>query len=217
MLERELFQFLEKTADAAFTVNDLGLIRSWNHAAERLFGYRAAEVLDKPCAPLFQGRDALGASICTEPCAVLDCVRHDREVADFDMEAVARSGKRVPVNVSILPFHDRRTGRRLIVHLARDIGKKKNREILTQKLITLARRIASLPDDSDHPAPVSPLSEQECRILHLLAQGRTAESIARELRVTPHTLRNYLHHANLKLHTRNRLEAVAQAKRRRLI
>ena len=39
MLESELFAFLEGTTDAAFSVSEQGEIRSWNGAAQRLFGY----------------------------------------------------------------------------------------------------------------------------------------------------------------------------------
>ena len=38
MLETELFALLEHTADAAYTVTDVGEICSWNGAAERRFG-----------------------------------------------------------------------------------------------------------------------------------------------------------------------------------
>jgi PAS domain-containing protein len=40
MLDRDLFEFLERTADAAFTVSDSGEICSWNASAERLFGFQ---------------------------------------------------------------------------------------------------------------------------------------------------------------------------------
>ena len=217
MLERELFEILEGTADAAFAVDEQGLICSWNRAAEKMFGHTAAEVTDKPCAPLFQGCDPLGTHICTEHCTVLECAVERREIPDFDMEVVNRSGQRVWVNVSILALHDRRTGRRLVVHLARDIGKRKTRDDLAQQLANIARQISSLPEDSGSLAPVTPLTEQEQKVLRLLAEGKAPEVIARELHITPHTLRNHLHHANLKLHTRNRLEAVVQATRRGLI
>ena len=36
--DRDLFDFLEHTADAAFTVTDAGEICSWNSSAEALFG-----------------------------------------------------------------------------------------------------------------------------------------------------------------------------------
>jgi len=59
--------------------------------------------------------------------------------------------------------------------------------------------------------------EQERRVLELLAKGKSPAQVARELEISPRTLRNHLHHANQKLHTRNRLEAVMQAARRKLI
>ena len=39
MLESESFTLLNGTADAAFGVDEQGLICSWNRAAEQLFGY----------------------------------------------------------------------------------------------------------------------------------------------------------------------------------
>ena len=45
MRDQELFDLLEGTSDAAFTITDQGKICSWNKAAERLFGYSKVEVL----------------------------------------------------------------------------------------------------------------------------------------------------------------------------
>ena len=57
MLDRDLFEFFEHTADAAFTVSDSGEICSWNGSAERLFGFARVEAIGKTCFELFQGRD----------------------------------------------------------------------------------------------------------------------------------------------------------------
>ena len=64
---------------------------------------------------------------------------------------------------------------------------------------------------------MSPLSEQECRILKLFAAGRNSTAIARQLDISPQTLRNHLHHINQKLRTRTRLEAVTHAQQRGLL
>ena len=217
MLERELFAILDSTADGAFAVDVEGLICSWNRAAERLFGYKKSEVLDKPCAHLLQGRGNLGTQICMEPCSVIECTVEHREVSNYDMEVETRHGKKLWVNVSILTFHDERTHRHFAVHLTRDITARKKSEKLAEKLVSVAREISSLPDNAEGLPPVSPLTEQERRVLELLAKGRSPAQVARELRIAPRTLRNHLHHANQKLHTRNRLEAVMQAARRGLI
>ena len=217
MLERELFAILDGTADGAFTVDQQGLVCSWNRAAEKLFGYKKSEVLDTPCARVFQGRGNLGTQICTEPCGVIECALQNREIPNYDMEVMTKSGKKVWVNCSILAFHDQRTRRHLVVHLARDVSARKKSEHLADKLIKAAREISALPDDPDCLPPTSPLTEQERRVLELLAKGKNPAQVARELGIAPRTLRNHLHHANQKLHTCSRLEAVMQAARRGLI
>jgi PAS domain S-box-containing protein len=217
VLERELFAILDSTADGAFAVDEQGLVCSWNRAAEKLFGYKKSEVLDRPCAGLFQGRGNLGTQICTEPCSVIECAVEHREVSNYDMEVETRHGKKLWVNVSILMFHDERTHRHFVIHLTRDITARKKSEKLAERLVKAAREISALPDNTEGQPPVSPLTEQERRVLELLAKGRSPAQVARELRIAPCTLRNHLHHANQKLHTRNRLEAVMQAARRGLI
>lgn len=217
MLERELLAILEGTANAAFAIDKEGLIRSWNRAAEKLFGYAAPEVLDKPCAPLFQGRDGFGAPVCAEHCNVLECALNHREIPHYDMEVATRSGGKRWVNVSILVFHNERTRRQLVVHLARDISARKKGEQLTERMVQMAKEISALGDPLEPLPPVSPLTEQESKILRLLAAGKSPLQVCEQLQISPRTLRNHIHHANRKLHTRSRLEAVMQACRRKLI
>jgi len=217
VLERELYLLLEGTADAAFTVDPQGSICSWNRAAEKLLGFSPAEVLHRSCADLFQGRGPLGTLVCRDHCEVLECVAAEREIPNYDLEVRARSGRRLWVNVTIIVFNDPRTGHKLAVHLMRDISERKRREALTENVLQSARQLASLGNDSPSPAPPSPLTDQEKRVLTLLAKGRSASDVARDLGITSRTLRNHLHHANQKLRTRNRLEAVMHAIRRGLI
>ncbi len=217
MLESELFALLEGTADAAFTVDERGTIRSWNRAAERLFGYPSPAVLQKPCASLFQGRGPLGNIVCAEDCVVLQCAAAHRQTENYDLEVKDRGGRRLWVNVSIIVFQDARSGHRLHVHLARDITAAKKQDELAQKVLGAAKELVALPEDSGAVPPISPLTAQERRVLSLLAKGKSPEEVARTLRITDRTLRNHLHHANQKLGTRNRLEAVLHAVRRGLI
>ncbi len=217
MLERELFTLLEGTADAAFSVDDRGLIRSWNRAAEKLFGYPSGAVLDQPCATLFQGKGPLGNTVCCEDCSVLECALAQREVSDYDLEVRTKTGQRVWVNVSILIFFDGRTNRRLAVHLARDIMPRKKKEELAEKILEVARELTVLSDERGPAPPASPLTKQEQRVLFLLSEGRSPAEAARMARISPRTLRNHIHNAGKKLGTRSRLETVIHASRQKLI
>ena len=217
MLAGDLSKLLEGTADAAFAVNDQGLICAWNRAAEKLFGYSAFEVLDKPCAPLFQGRSRLGTEICSEPCSVIACALLHKEIPNYDMEVRVRSGRRISVNVSSLVLRDDRLNRHLLVHLMRDISQRKKAEELTAKLLRIAQQVSALPKENASLPPALPLTKQERRVLQLLADGKTPSTVARELGINLRTLRNHIHHINQKLHTHNRLEAVIHATQRGMI
>jgi PAS domain S-box-containing protein len=218
MLEPELFALLEETADAAYTVTEGGEICSWNRAAAQLFGYSTNEVLRRHIDDVLGARDALDTDALAGGSEA--ATRHRGEassgIPNFDLEVRTRSGDRIWVNVSTIVFDNRRTGRRLLVRLARNIDQRRRNEELLNRMVEAARRVVALTDDAHH-APVESLSEQERRILKLFAEGSNSTTIARKLRISPQTLRNHLHHINQKLRTHNRLEAVTHAQRRGLI
>ena len=217
MLEAELFAFLERTADAAFAVTREGQICSWNRAAERLFGYSPADVLNRACYEVLDGHGALGTQVCSGDCSVQQCAAQKLEIPDFDLEVKTRSGERRWVNVSTLVFEEPRRNRRLVVHLARDISRRRRGEELLAKMLEISKEMVAVADHNTRAAPVSPLTEQEQRILRLFAKAKNSSEIARELGITLPTLRNHLHSINEKLRTHNRLEAVMHAMQRGLI
>ncbi len=217
MLETELFAFLERTSDAAFAVTEQGEICSWNKSAEKIFGYPAAEALNRTCFELLDGLGALGTQVCAGECSIQCCASQQMEIPDFDLQVRSRSGERLWVNVSTIVFDEPRRNRRLIVHLARDISHRKRNEELLAKMMDLSQQLAAASGDVDGKAPVVPLTDQERRILRLFTKGKNSAEIARNLEITLPTLRNHLHSINEKLRTHNRLEAVMHAMRRGLI
>jgi PAS domain S-box-containing protein len=217
VLEQELFDLLSGTSDAAFAITDLFEICSWNKAAERLFGYSAADAIKKNCQSLLQARGVLGIQAWGHDSGVGDSAANHRDIPAFDLDVKIRSGRRMWVNVSTLLFENPRNHRRLIIHFARDITARKKNEELLHKMIDISRQLASLPDVVSGPTPISPLSEREKNILRFFSSGKNAAQIARNLGITPQTLRNHLHHINQKLRTHNRLEAVTHATQRKLL
>lgn len=219
MLEPELFDLLEHTSDAAYTVSADGEICSWNRAAERLLGYTAAEVLGRNIDEVLKARDTMGTRALA---GGMDAGARPTESVqppppNFDLEVQTRSSGRLWVNVSTITFSNARSGRQLMVRLMRDADRQHRKELLLGRMIDSARELVQLAQGSAGHAPVSPLSDQERRILALFADGNDPVTIASALDISDQTLRNHLHRINRKLRTRSRLEAVTHAQRRGLI
>jgi PAS domain S-box-containing protein len=217
MLEAELFAFLAGASDGVFAVRESGEICNWNRAAQELFGYSEEEVLGKTCSELLHGVGALGTQVCHERCVELQCTLKPKAMPNFDLSVTTRGGERRWVNISTIPYLNRRTQKTLIIHLARDISAQKNREEVFRKMVAISHEVAGLETSLNGAAPITPLSSQELEILRMFASGNDAPRIAKALGISPQTLRNHLHHINKKLRTHNRLEAVTHALQRRLI
>jgi PAS domain S-box-containing protein len=85
---------LDSIADGVFTVDNDFNITSFNPAAERITGYRASEVMGKPCRLVFRSRS------CAESCCLRRTIETGENISNFEMEIVGHSGEPVPVSVS---------------------------------------------------------------------------------------------------------------------
>lgn len=217
MMAGEMYSLFAGTADAAFVVSPDGEICFWNSAAERLFGYRAAEVVNKTCQEILQGKGTLGTEVCMQGCSVQQCAQCNRTIPNFDLQVKTRSGELRWVNVSTIVFNDPRTHHSLIVHLAHDISARKEIENAFSSLVQVSRHVINIGEGTVGAAPIGDLSEREKHILKAFAEGKGSREVAHDLGITLATVRNHLHAINGKLRTHGRLEAVMHAKRRGLI
>jgi PAS domain S-box-containing protein len=216
MRDTDLFDVVEHTPDAAFVVDDHGLMRAWNPAAERLLGHPAHEVVGQRCADVLRGTDSIGARSCAE-CGSRSCADAGGYVPNFNLQVRTQTGRRLWIAVSTVVAQDDSSGRALIVHLARDASVTQARDRLARSASELARKIEQPePDPQSHP-PMVPLTPQELRILRLLADGRSSDAITAQLQISPRTLRTHVHHINQKFRTRSRLATVMEALRRGMI
>jgi DNA-binding CsgD family transcriptional regulator len=79
-------------------------------------------------------------------------------------------------------------------------------QLLASHFVTLYRRAAARRKRGAH----SLVSPRELEILSLVAAGKTNKQVARELWLSPHTVRAHLEHAFEKLEVRTRSAAVAR-------
>ena len=70
-------------------------------------------------------------------------------------------------------------------------------------------------DSKERKIPVfrESLTPREHEVLHLVSQGRSNQEIASELFIAENTVKNHLRNILVKLHLRNRIQAIAYALR----
>ena len=103
----QLADVLENLHDGLYCTDTHRVITFWNHAAERITGYPAAEVLGRSCAAnILVHVDTDGRSLCRGLCplamTMADCVGREAEVF-----LRHKDGHRVPVLVRTGPLKDR--------------------------------------------------------------------------------------------------------------
>jgi PAS domain S-box-containing protein len=95
-----LAAIVEHSGDVMLTKNLNGMIQTWNASAERLFGYRAEEIIGRHVTVLFPP-DRL-----TEEDYIMGRLREGRHVERLETIRVTKSGQRIPVSVSVSPLKD---------------------------------------------------------------------------------------------------------------
>ncbi len=224
-MERSIITMLARTADGAMLADEKGTVLLWNKAAERLLGFRAENVLGRPCNEVMRGETLSGHPFCSPSCAVGHRLGCGSGVRNFDLQTRTQSGKVVWLNVSSLPVPSRKPGRFLFAHLFRDITKRKKVLGLAEELYavlappgghrvpdTMRRRTAENPLNAvPEISRTLPLSEREREILRWLAAGKNGKEIAETLCISPVTVRNHIRHILEKLGAHSRLQALTIA------
>ena len=103
-LERAI---IDNLYDGVYYVDRGRRIRYWNHGAERLSGYSAAEVVGRFCYDnILNHVDAAGTVLCRSLCPLASTMR-DGEPREAEVFLRHREGHRVPVQVRTAPVRDR--------------------------------------------------------------------------------------------------------------
>jgi PAS domain S-box-containing protein len=218
--QREVFEILQGAGDAAFVVDQSGLIRFWSGRAEQLLGFSAANAIGKACFAILGGCSSSDIPVCTSGCVLLDFCHNTPGVSSFDVQVNTASGARKWVNLSQIVARTRNG--QLLIHLMRDAAARHRLESLTREIVVHVAGLTGLAAEQIleparvHP-PSVPLTTQEVRILRLLSLGRSTHAIARELSVSLATVRNHVRNILVKFGAHTRLQAVMRAAREGLI
>lgn len=95
-----LGQIVEASGDAIYSEDLDGLIRTWNAAAERVYGYRADDIVGRPSSLLVPAMTAAALASVQE--RALSGQRVDR----FDTWHVRPDGRHIAVSLTVSPLRD---------------------------------------------------------------------------------------------------------------
>lgn len=206
---------LAGAADGAMLVQD-GKVAFWNKAAEHLLGYRADEVVGRPCHDVLQGETLGGHPLCSPSCPIGRRIAGGGSVRNFDMQAHTKAGRTTWLNVSSLPVPSRKPERYWTVHLFRNITGQARIRRLIEELHTAVccagpAGLEAQAEQAPEVPAVLPLSDREREILRLIASGKNTKTIAESLCISPATVRNHIQHILEKLGAHSRLQALVIA------
>jgi PAS domain S-box-containing protein len=124
-----LAAIVESSEDAVVSKTVDGIVMTWNRAAERLFGYTAAEAVGRPLLPLIIPPERHG-----EEADVLERILRGETVDHFETERVRKDGARVEISLTVSPVRDA-SGRVIgASKIARDISGRRRAEAERERL-----------------------------------------------------------------------------------
>ena len=185
-----------RSGDALFTFDPELRILSWNRAAEELTGVAAADAVGRRCWEILGGRDELGALVCHAGCSYARLARDGFPVPGHEL-TIRAGGSRRQVSLSTIALRDAEEP--VLIHLMLPVTGPPPEE----------PRAPALVEDRGAPD----LTPRQREVLRLLAEGRPAKLIARELGLAETTVRNHIRAVLLELSCHSQLAAVAKGRR----
>src|SRR5262249_35549617 len=134
-----LAAIVESSEDAIFSKDLDGIILTWNRAAEKMYGYTAAEIVGRPISLLVPADRAGEAS------AILEQLARGKRLENHETVRLRKDGARIDISLSTSPMADatgRVTGASVI---ARDITARKRGERRLAAEHAVTRALAESP------------------------------------------------------------------------
>ena len=140
-LRLELSSIVEYSDDAIIGKTLDGIITSWNIGAERIYGYKAEEVIGLSLLIIFpkENQDELHR--------ILDKIKKGERVDHYETVRVRRDGKKIYISLTVSPIKDEK-GRIIGAStIARDISLRKSYEAALRASEEKYRRIVDIAEE----------------------------------------------------------------------
>jgi PAS domain S-box-containing protein len=188
--------------DGVWVTTTDGRIVFWNRAAETTLGFRAREVYGRRCGEVLTAFDERGRPICGPGCNAAGVLKGVGP--SFGIPTHTKDGRNVWLDVMTFTTNGNESPP-FVIHVFHDATR-------TRQLLW------DLRDHIDRPSEdAERLTPRELEVLRLVAEGLGTAATAERLRVSRATVRNHVQNIFGKLGVHTRLEAVAHARRHRLL
>ncbi len=145
---REMAAIVECSDDAIFSTRPDGIITSWNHGAERLYGYSAEEAVGSAVTLLAPPERYQEAE------RNRHLLNRGEAVESYPTERMRKDGARIPVLLTVSPLRNREGQIVGASAIARDItAQRRSEEAVrrSEKLATAGRLAASIAHEINNP------------------------------------------------------------------
>jgi PAS domain S-box-containing protein len=217
----EMLAVLARTADGVFALDQAERVVFWNAAAEQITGYRADEVLGRPCHEIFGSEQRAGCHQCQPDCPVMRAARNQEPVPAYNVLGRTKAGVPILLNISVIVP---RAGPGAVgtIHLFRDATRQWRYETYVEAIVGAAAQLLGAPPPrGPHAVVAAPggvsLSAREQDVLGLLVQGQAAREIAATLGISYVTVRNHLQALLRKLGVHTQRQVIKLALEQHLV
>ncbi len=153
-----LASIVEGSLDAIISKDPSGIITSWNHAAEKMFGYRADEIIGKPILTLFPP-DRL-----KEEQDILERLAAGKRIQHYETTRLHRDGHEFDVSLTLSPIKDRSGNIIGASKIVRDISERRQ----------LQKRLEEVQTELLHVSRLNDMSQMATGLAHELNQPLSA-------------------------------------------
>ena len=152
---RKLAAIVESSDDAIASKDVNGIVSSWNAAAERMFGYRAEEIIGRPITLI------IPPELHKDEDVILQRIRRGEKIDHFETVRLTKSGKRLDVSLTVSPIRDEQGKVIGAAKIARDITDRKK----TERYLAAQYAVTNILAES------TSVSEAAQRVLQTLCDG----------------------------------------------